>query len=76
MRLNCLCGACNTCSTFGWLIVQCPCGIVSAVFQGRAVVIASFLLALSFFFVMYVWLAYLHCGVERVISWFSAPFNT
>ena len=59
-----------------WLIVQCPCGIVSAVFQGRAVVIASFLLALSFFFLLYGWLAYLHCGVERVISWFSAPFNT
>ena len=57
-----------------WLIVQCPCGIVSAVVQGRAVVIASFLLALSFFLVLYGWLAYLHCGVERVISWFSAPF--
>ena len=68
VRLNCLCGACNTCSTLGWLIVQCPCGIVSAVFQGRAVVIASFLLALSFFFVLYGWLAYLHCGVERGIS--------
>ena len=50
-----------------WLIVQCPCGIVSAVFQGRAVVTASFLLALPFFFVPYGWLAYLHCGVERVI---------
>ena len=73
MRLNCLCGACNTCSTLGWLIVQCSCGIASAVFQGRAVVIASFLLALSVFFVLYGWLAYLHCGVERGISWFSAP---
>ena len=36
-------------------------------FQGRAVVTASFLLALTFFFVPYGWLAYLHCGVERVI---------
>ena len=74
-RLNCLCGDCNTCSTLGWLIVQCLCGIVSAVFQGRAVVIASSLLAMSAFFVLYGWLAYLHCGVERDISWFSAPIN-
>ena len=65
MRLNCLCGACNTCSTLGWLIVQCPCGIVSAVFQGRAVVIASLWL---------VGISALWCGT--CISWFSAPINT
>ena len=56
-----------------WLIVQCPCGIVSAVFQGHAVVTTSFLLALSFFFVPYVWLAFLHSGVERVILYGFQP---
>ena len=57
-----------------WLIVQCPCDIVPAVFQGRALVIASFLLALSFFFVLYGWLAYLHCGVERFIFMVFSSF--
>ena len=59
-----------------WLIVQCPCGIVSAVFQGRAVVIASFLLALSLFLraVWLVGISALWCGT--FILWFSAPVNT
>ena len=33
--------------------VQCPCGIVSAFFQGRVEVVASFLLNLSVFFVLW-----------------------
>ena len=56
-----------------WLIVQCPCGIVSAVFQGRAVVTSSFSPG-SVLFLRAVWLVGISaqwCGTCYSL-WFSA----